>query len=71
MNKNAFQVTVEEHSSLLLFAALAPQQLQDAGSDLRGEGLLEVIFSRHEAQQTFSDDALWIEALADVKAVWD
>lgn len=69
MNKNAFKSTVEQHFAIFFSAALVPEKVQHACSDLWGEGLLEVIFGCQEIQQTLSKLAARSEALSDVEGV--
>ncbi len=69
MNEDAAQITVEDHSAIFFCAALVPEKVQHARSDLGGERLVEVIFRCQEIQQTSSGLASWIEALGDVEAV--
>lgn len=69
MNKYAAQITVEQHPAIFLSAALVSEKVQNPRSDLRGEGLVEGAFRRHEIQETLSRLAAGIEALGDVEGV--
>lgn len=71
MNQYAAQTAVEEQPATFVSAALVSEEVQHACSDLRGEGLVEVIFGCHEAQHALSGGAARIEALGDVKGVVD
>lgn len=69
MNEQAAQVTVEEDLAVFFDAALLSEKVQYACSDVRGEGLVEVISRRHEVQQTLPSLAARVEALGDVEGV--
>lgn len=71
MNEDAAQLAVEHHPAVFLDAALVPEKVQDARSDLRRQRLVEVVFGRHEVEQPFASLAARVEAVSDVELVGD
>lgn len=71
MNEDAAQLAVKHHPAVFLHAALVPEKVQDARSDLRRQGLVEVFFGRHEVEQPFAGLATRVEAVGDVELVGD
>ena len=48
MHQYAAQGAVKHHPALLLSAALAPEEVQNAFPDLRGQGPVKMLLLRHE-----------------------
>lgn len=71
MNEDAAQLAVKHHPAVFLGAALVPEKIQDAWSDLRRQRLVEVVFGRHEVEQPFPSLTARVEAVGDVELVGD
>lgn len=71
VDEDAAELAVEHHPAVFLHAAPVPEQVQDAGSDLRRQGLVEVLLGRHEVEQPLAGLAARVEAVSDVEVVGD
>lgn len=71
MNEDAAQLAVKHHPAVFLGAALVPEKIQDAWSDLRRQRLIEVVFGRHEVEQPFPCLTARVETVCDVELVED
>lgn len=68
-HKQAAQRAVEHDFAVFLGAALVSEEIQHLRPDLWGEGLMEVVFVRHEVEQLAAVRAAGVEALANVVGV--